>query len=101
MAAPQLCVGDRVVFAKEKNSLSPGKRAKAVSPAAKGDLYSYVVEKYWRVKEVLDGNKVRLVTRQGKEHVVDMDDPRLRRANLWEKWVLRRRFPSANAAGSE
>ena len=88
-----LRAGDLVVFAKEKNSLSPGRRAKEVSPAAKGDEYSYIVEKYWLVKELLDDNRACLVTRRGKQHTVALDDPRLRRPNLWERWVLRDRFP--------
>ena len=97
MSVHRLNVGDKVIFAKEKTSLSPGKRAKEVSPAAKGDEYSYIVEKYWLVTELVDGNHARLVTRRGKEHTVTLDDPRLRRARWWERWLLRNRFPKRSA----
>ena len=88
--------GDKVVYAKEKFSLSPGRRAKEVSPAAKGDEYSYIVEKYWLVKELLPEDRVCLVTRRGKEHIISMHDPRLRRANVWERVFLAGRFPKPN-----
>jgi hypothetical protein len=89
-----LQVGDRVVFAKEKMSLSPGKRAKEVVPLSKGDEYSYIVEKYWTVKTVHPNGSVTLITRRGKEHTVATDDPRLRRANWWERCIFRKRFPA-------
>ena len=93
MAVQNLKAGDKVVFAKDKASLSPGKRAKEVSPARKGDEYNYIVEKYWTVKQVRADGSVVLVTRRGKEHSVSLDDPRLRRANLWERLTLSSRFP--------
>lgn len=101
MTVRGLSVGDKVVFAKEKSSLSPGKRAKVVSPAAKGDEYSYIVEKYWLVKELVDRQHVRLITRRGKEHTVALDDPRLRRAHLWERWLLHRRFPRLESTATQ
>ena len=87
--------GDRVVYRKTKFSPSPGPRAKAVSPAVHGDLYSYVVEKYWVVTETLPDGRLRLRTRRGKEHVVAADDPNLRPARWWEKWFHRDRFRPA------
>lgn len=86
-------VGDRVVYAKDKHSGFPGQRAKDVSAAAKGEGYSYIVEKYWVVKEVFDNGSVLLQTRRGKEHVIFLDDPSLRPASIWEKIFLSGRFP--------
>ena len=86
-------VGDKVVYAKEKNSFSPGPRAQEVSAASKGDTYSYIVEKYWVVKKVNGDGTLVLLTRKGKEHCVNSSDLRLRRANLWEKLFLNSRFP--------
>lgn len=86
-------VGDKVVYAKEKNSFSPGPRAQDITAASKGDTYSYIVEKYWVVKRVNDDGTLVLLTRKGKEHSVNANDLRLRRANLWEKLFLRGRFP--------
>jgi hypothetical protein len=97
LSVQRLRVGDKVVFAKEKASLSPGPRAKDVSPAAKGDEYSYIVEKYWLVKELMADDRVCLITRRGKEHVISMHDPRLRRANVWERLFLGGRFPKLDA----
>ena len=101
LGVQRLRTGDKVVYAKEKFSLSPGPRAKEVSPATKGDEYSYIVEKYWLVKELLPEDHVRLVTRRGKEHVISTHDPRLRRANIWERMFLSSRFPKAGEPPQE
>lgn len=93
--------GDKVVYSKEKASLSPGPRAKDISPAPKGDEYSYIVEKYWTLRDVRSDGTLVLVTRRGKEHEVAADDPRLRRANFWEKLFLRDRFPRIEAGDAK
>ena len=38
--------GDVVVYRKQKNSLHPGPHARDIHPAAHGDFYSYLVEKF-------------------------------------------------------
>ncbi|MEM7477684.1 MAG: hypothetical protein AAF483_22070 [Planctomycetota bacterium] len=86
-------VGEKVVYAKDKHSQAPGQRAQDVTASAKGDGYSYIVEKYWIVKEILEDGELLLMTRRGKEHVISMDDPGLRAASFWEKLFLGRRFP--------
>ncbi len=93
MAIRNARVGEKVVFAKDKSSTSPGKRAKEVAAAAKGDQYSYIVEKYWVVTEVRSDGTVQLLTRRGKVHFVSADDPRIRRASWLEKLFRRHRFP--------
>lgn len=92
MRTPQLKPGDWVIYRKQKVSASPGPRAQQTAPAAKGETYNYVVEKYWVVHEVLSENQVRLRTRRGKTHDVDLDDPRLRKARWWERLLLSDRF---------
>ena len=87
-------VGDRVVYSKDKVSVAPGPRATEVSPAPKGDEYSYLVDKYWVVKEVRDDGSLCLLTRRGKEHIIPADDVRLRRPNLWERLTKASRFPA-------
>ncbi len=101
MAMRNAQVGDKVVFAKDKFSTVPGKRAKEVAATPKGDNYSYIVEKYWLVKEVHESGSLLLLTRRGKEHTVAADDPRLRRANWIEKILYRKRFPSLDAASND
>lgn len=86
-------VGEPVVFVVSKTSLEPGPRAKHVHPAPAGETYSYQVEKFWTVSEVLADGHLVLVTRRGKHHSVDPGDPRLRPARWWERWLYRDRFP--------
>ena len=54
-------VGDPVIFIVSKISAQPGPRAQDVRPAPHGDTYNYIVEKYWRVRELLpDGRLLRM-----------------------------------------
>lgn len=94
MSPHRIKVGSKVVFAKDKMGLSPGPRAKEVVPLEKGDAYSYIVDKFWTVKEMHPDGTATLITRRGKEHTVRADDPRLRPATLWERLWYRGRFPS-------
>jgi hypothetical protein len=87
--------GDWVIFRKEKHSTSPGPRAENIHAAPKGDDYYYQVDKFWVVAETRPDGKVVLRTRRGKTHVVNANDPHLRRARWWERLFYRSRFPSA------
>ena len=87
-----------MIYRKPKRSTAPGSRARNVMPASGGESYSYTVDKYWIVKELLDDNRLRLQTRRGKEHEVAADDPSLRRPRLWERWLLRNRFRAVQAS---
>lgn len=84
---------DWVVYTREKHSLSPGPRAKNVSPSPHGETYSYEVDKYWIVRQVRE-NELILETRRGKTHSVSRNDLRLRKASIWEKLFCANRFPS-------
>jgi len=88
--------GDRVVYRKQKSSVSPGPRAKAVFASPKGEAYHYVVDKFWIVQQVFDDGTVEVRTRQGKVHRIDGTDPRLRPAKWWEKLIYAKRFPAPN-----
>lgn len=90
--------GDRVVYRKQKSSVSPGPRAKAVFASPKGEAYHYIVDKYWLVQQVFEDGSVEVRTRQGKLHRIDATDPRLRPATWWEKLVHAKRFPSLDNA---
>jgi len=85
-------VGDIVVYVKQKTGTSPGPRAKHVHGAKKGDDYTYVVDKFWRVVGT-QGSQLILKTRRGKSHEISADDRRLRRPNLWENLFMRSKFP--------
>jgi hypothetical protein len=86
-------IGDQVIFTKSKHSLAPGPRAREVMPEAGGDGYSYLVEKLWVVEDRSSDGRLVLRTRRGKRHEVSERDQRLRRANLWERFRFRGRFP--------
>ena len=85
--------GDPVIFRVTKQSTDPGPRAVDVHPAAAGETYSYQVDKYWTVSDVLPDGQLNLVTRRGKQRSVSVLDFRLRHARWWEKWIYRDRFP--------
>jgi hypothetical protein len=85
--------GDPVIFRVTKQSTDPGPRAVDVHPAQSGETYSYQVDKFWTVSEVLNDNVLNLVTRRGKQRSVSKDDLRLRHARWWERWLYADRFP--------
>jgi hypothetical protein len=86
--------GTPVIFRKCKHGSTPGPRAHSIHPETRGEGYWYHVDKFWLVVEQrLDGTLI-VVTRGGKQHVVSSSDPNLRRANWWEWWRFRDRFPT-------
>ena len=87
-------IGDKVVYTRDKYTSSPGPRAKNVSAAPNGELYQYQVDKYWTVVEILSPNHLVVMTRRQKTHVLAGDDPRLRKASLFERLLLARQFPA-------
>lgn len=89
--------GDPVIYRKSKFSNHPGPRAKNIDPAPQGEIYSYVVDKFWTVVGITDDQKLLIRTRRGKEHVVHPGDPNLRHARWWEKLFWGHRFPAAEA----
>ena len=92
--------GDPVVYRATKFSAHPGPRAEDIAPSEHGEQYSYLVDKYWVVEEVLPDGQLRLRTRRGKQHILPAADPRLRHANWWERLMRRGRFPQPGG-GSE
>jgi hypothetical protein len=86
--------GDWVIYRKFKQTAHPGPRAQKIRASSKGDVYTYAVNKFWVVKDVSPNEKGRLTlaTRRGKTHEVEVTDPNLRRANLWERIRFRNRF---------
>jgi hypothetical protein len=89
----RLKVGDRIVYNKTKSSSHPGNRAREVFPCITGDNYTYVVEKYWVVADVLEDGRLVAKTRTGKFHFLNPSDLNLRKAGLVEKMRHHDRFP--------
>src|SRR5688572_27504712 len=92
MRSVKFTPGDWVLYRKLKHSASPGPRASDISPAPNGELYTYLVEKFWIVEEILPDGRLRLRTRRGKSHLVEATDPNLRRVRWWNRWIYRARF---------
>ncbi|MCA9101407.1 MAG: hypothetical protein KDA63_09670, partial [Planctomycetales bacterium] len=65
-----------------------------------GDDYSYYVEKFWVVLDVLADGRLLLQTPRGKQHLVEAADPNLRRANWLERIRYRDRFQRSETAGN-
>jgi hypothetical protein len=85
--------GDVVVYRKQKSSVHPGRHARDIEPAPHGDLYSYSVEKFWRVVAVRTDDTLVVRTRKGKRHTVAAGDPNLRSAHWWERLLFWDRLP--------
>lgn len=84
--------GDLVVYRKTKHSTQPGPRAENIQPAANGDTYSYTVDKFWMVDDVLEDGTIVATTRRGKKNFLQPDNPMLKRANLIQRILYRARF---------
>ncbi len=89
--------GDWVIYRKLKYSASPGPRACSISPSPNGDLYSYFVAKFWIVQAVLPDGRLQIRTRTGKMHLIDPNDPNIRRARWWQRWHYKGRFEEIEA----
>lgn len=100
MDVTKLKPGDWVIYRKQKISRSPGERAIDVRPSSGGEMYQYMVDKFWVVEEVLADGRVVLRTRRGKQHTVDADDMRMRLPRLWERWWYRDRFEAIGGGES-
>jgi hypothetical protein len=98
MAAP-FKVGDDVIYRKQKFSVHPGPHAREVNSAPNGDLYSYRVDKFWKVIALEGADQIVVRTRRGKQLTLNIHDPALRRAYWWERLLFRRRFPALPPAG--
>ncbi|HWB58012.1 MAG TPA: hypothetical protein VG733_00905 [Chthoniobacteraceae bacterium] len=92
--ARKVNVGDRIIYTKTKFSSLPGARAHHITASNKGEHYTYLVDKYWVVAEVLDDGRVVARTRRGKLNYVWPDDPNLRKAGLIRSLIHRDLFPA-------
>ncbi|MCG8344605.1 MAG: hypothetical protein MI685_05520 [Chlorobiales bacterium] len=90
-------IGDPVIYRKPKNSPRPGPRARQVYPLEHGETYHYVVDKFWKVIGVNDDDTVDVVTRTGKMHRLEKNDPNLYKARFIKYLFFRKRFPDLEA----
>ncbi len=94
----KVSVGDRIVYRKTKFSPLPGARAHHISASDKGENYTYLVDKYWVVADVLEDGRLVAKTRRGQLNYVRADDPDLRKAKLIESLIHRHLFPAVAEA---
>jgi hypothetical protein len=90
--------GDWAVYRKSKRSTTPGPRATSVKACSKGENYTYIVDKFWIVDSMLPGDRLLLRTARGKTHVIDANDPNLRKPSWLRRLLWRERFRSAEAS---
>ena len=85
MSRRSFVIGDWVVYCKTKYGNHPSRRAKNIVASESGDGYSYSIDKFWLVENVLADGQLLLQTRGGKQHLIDENDPNLRLATLWDR----------------
>ncbi|ASQ89704.1 hypothetical protein CHL67_01115 [Prosthecochloris sp. GSB1] len=90
-----LQIGDPVIYRKPKSSPRPGPRARQVYALERGESYHYVVDKFWKVSDVNQDGTVDVVTRKGKKHRLQVDDPNLQKAGFLTFLLFRKKFPEA------
>lgn len=84
---------DWVVHHQTTASVRPERDAREVWPAARGELYRYIVDHVYRVVRVLADGSIEAVGRDGVVRLFDAADPSLEKAGWWRRWRLRRGFP--------
>lgn len=94
----QLHVGDTIIYRKQKYSTHPCPRAYDIHPTTQGDDYTYFVDKFWTVENVLRDGRVLVTTRTHKHHYLQPNDPNLRRAGFIARLRYRNRFPHLEEA---
>jgi len=85
--------GAPIVYRVSETSTCPGPEARDIHPAERGELYSYLIHKYWRVEEVRPDGWIVALTPLMEHHYLRRDDPNLRKANLIERLRYAARFP--------
>jgi hypothetical protein len=88
-----LHAGVPIVYRMVESSTRPGPEAREIRPAERGDLYYYLITKYWRVEEVLQDGWIVAITPLMEHIYLRRDDPNLRKANLLERLRHGARFP--------
>jgi len=94
---PQFQPGDWIICRQQKRSTRPGPRAEDVRPALHGEDYLYHVKEYWTVLAVRPDGRLIVRTARGRQRVLSADQPTLRRARWWERFLWRDRFPGPAA----
>ena len=85
--------GAPIVYRLAESSTQPDRDGGELHSAERGDLYYYLITKYWRVEKVLQDGWVVAITPLMEHIYLRRDDPGLRKANLLERLRYGARFP--------
>ena len=55
-------------------------------------MYSYGIDKYWKVVEVVDDQTIEIETRRGKRHRIEKNPSIMRKAGFLDKLLHKDRF---------
>jgi hypothetical protein len=88
----RFAVNDRVIYHQSEYSTRPAPNAHDVSAAERGEMYSYVVDRFWRVVCVNTDGTIDAVGSDGRLYNVPASDDRLERVRWWHRLTYRRFF---------
>ncbi|MGL4555496.1 MAG: hypothetical protein ACRC33_30370 [Gemmataceae bacterium] len=90
-----LTPGAAIIYRRYRTATRLRRKAQDIFPSANGDSYTFAVDKYYRVEEVLPDGRVVVRTRRGKRRTLNPADPAMRRPSWWEWLWCWHRFPPA------
>lgn len=86
-------VNDFVIYHQPEAAVRPVPGARNISPAERGELYTYVVDRFWRVAQVNNDGTLDAIESSGRRHRLRQTDPALENAGWWSRTFQRRLFP--------
>ena len=87
-----LKVGDFIIVQKWKASTHPSLRAKETFPSRNGEMYSYRIDKFWKVVQIVDDKTIEVETRRGKRYRLEKNGFKGRKAGFFDRLFYRDRF---------
>jgi hypothetical protein len=96
----RISINDWILYHDQESSDHPEPGARDISPAPRGDAYSYLIDRLWRVKRVNPDGSIEATGPKGHVHHLDAHDPHIEKAGWLRRRRLRRKLgnPSGNRA---
>ena len=89
----KLSPGAPIIYRVTETSTSPTLDALAIYPTERGEFYSYVRHKYWRIEAVWPDGTIVAHNALMERYLVRPNDPNLRKARLLDRLRYGSRFP--------
>jgi len=86
-------VNELVIHHQPVASSHPGPEARDVRPTEQGELYTYVVDHFWRIARLNSDGTLDAVSLNAHRHRLRQTDPALEKAGWWRRTFHRRLFP--------